>query len=82
MTIFEMLFQSLILTVVGMAVVFAFLWIMIVCINMVGKLIHSAGLDKDALQAEGEIPRKADGAVKQETVAVISAAVTEYRKNP
>jgi hypothetical protein len=40
MTIAEMMEQSLVLTVLGMTVVFVFLWIMIVCINWVGKLVH------------------------------------------
>jgi oxaloacetate decarboxylase gamma subunit len=47
MTIFEMLEQSAVLTVLGMTVVFAFLWVMIVCVNLAAKLIHKAGLDKD-----------------------------------
>jgi oxaloacetate decarboxylase gamma subunit len=47
MTILEMLQQSTILTVLGMAVVFLFLWMMIVCVNAVGKLIHKMGWDRE-----------------------------------
>jgi Na+-transporting methylmalonyl-CoA/oxaloacetate decarboxylase gamma subunit len=32
-----MLQQSLTLTVLGMAVVFAFLWLMVICVNGAGK---------------------------------------------
>lgn len=39
MTIVEMLGQSGILTVLGMGVVFAFLAIMIFCMNLSGKII-------------------------------------------
>jgi oxaloacetate decarboxylase gamma subunit len=72
MTIIQMLGQSGILTVLGMAVVFAFLWIMIVVVNMTAKIIHAMGKD-----AEGEDA----GNVSQGTVAAISAAVNEYQKN-
>jgi Na+-transporting methylmalonyl-CoA/oxaloacetate decarboxylase gamma subunit len=37
MTITEMFEQSAILTVLGMTVVFIFLWLMIICVNLVGK---------------------------------------------
>jgi sodium pump decarboxylase gamma subunit len=47
MTITEMLEQSAILTVLGMTVVFIFLWLMIICVNLVGKVIRTM-LDKDA----------------------------------
>jgi Na+-transporting methylmalonyl-CoA/oxaloacetate decarboxylase gamma subunit len=36
MTIFEMLQQSAVLTILGMTVVFVFLWIMVVCVNLSG----------------------------------------------
>jgi sodium pump decarboxylase gamma subunit len=50
MTIIEMLQQSAILTILGMAVVFLFLWIMILCVSAVGKLIHNIERDKDKQQ--------------------------------
>jgi oxaloacetate decarboxylase gamma subunit len=76
MTIAEMLEQSGVLTVLGMAVVFAFLWLMIICVNLTGKAIHKMGLDKDVEQT----PAARTGTPPQVTAA-ISAAVTEYRKN-
>jgi oxaloacetate decarboxylase gamma subunit len=79
MTIIEMLEQSGILTVLGMAVVFAFLWVMIVCVNLVGKLIHRFGWDQDILQTKKEPPKSKNKAVTPEITAAISAAVTEYQ---
>jgi oxaloacetate decarboxylase gamma subunit len=78
MTILEMLEQSAILTVLGMVVVFAFLWIMIICVTIVGKAIHNMGLDKDAAQPPAFSP--APGIPPQVTAA-ITAAVKEYRDN-
>jgi Na+-transporting methylmalonyl-CoA/oxaloacetate decarboxylase gamma subunit len=48
MTISEMMQQSITLTLLGMIIVFAFLWIMILLVGWVGKLIHVLGWDKDA----------------------------------
>jgi oxaloacetate decarboxylase gamma subunit len=79
MTIIEMLEQSAVLTVLGMTVVFAFLWIMIICMNVTGRVIHTLGWDKD-LQPKNEAPKKPGGAVTPEITAAITAAVTEYRK--
>jgi oxaloacetate decarboxylase gamma subunit len=79
MTIFEMLEQSAILTALGMTVVFVFLWIMIVCVNVTAKVIHKLGWDKD-VQPKNEVPKKAGGAVTPEITAAITAAVTEYRE--
>ncbi|MDR3248175.1 MAG: OadG family protein [Treponema sp.] len=42
-----MLEQSIILTLLGMAIVFVFLWVMILFVNWVGKLVHTLGWDKD-----------------------------------
>jgi oxaloacetate decarboxylase gamma subunit len=80
MTIIEMLEQSAILTVLGMAVVFIFLWFMIICVNLVGKLVHKAGLDKDILTPETKASNSAGTGTAPEVTAAISAAVTEYRK--
>ncbi|MDR2094621.1 MAG: OadG family protein [Treponema sp.] len=80
MTIMEMLEQSAILTVLGMAVVFVFLWIMIVCINVTGRAIHRMGLDKDVQPPPAHPPASQAGTPPQVTAA-ISAAVNEYRKN-
>ncbi|MDR1507737.1 MAG: OadG family protein [Treponema sp.] len=74
MTIMDMLGQSGILTVLGMAIVFGFLAIMVVAVTVVGKILHALGADRDA----GAAPAQA---VKTTTVAAaITAAVTEYRK--
>ena len=80
MTILEMLQQSAVLAVLGMAVVFVFLWIMIVCVNLTAKLIRKAGWDKDIEKPQYQPPPKTSGTVPPEITAAISAAVTEYRK--
>ena len=81
MTILEMFKQSAILTVLGMAVVFLFLWIMIICINLTAKLIRKMGWDKDIEQPEYGPPENTSGTIKPGIITVISAAVTEFRKN-
>ena len=72
MTILEMLQQSSVLAVLGMAIVFLFLWIMIICINMVGKFFRLKS-------REATIPETKE-LVPHEHIAAIAAAVTEYRK--
>jgi oxaloacetate decarboxylase gamma subunit len=79
MTILEMLEQSTILTVLGMTVVFAFLWIMIICVNLTGKVIHKMGLDKDVTQPPVQPP--AHSPAPPQVTAAITAAVKEYRNN-
>ncbi|MDR0623985.1 MAG: OadG family protein [Treponema sp.] len=83
MTIVEMLGQSGVLTLLGMGIVFSFLVILIVCVTLVGKLIHAAGADKDLQQPPrapaGGGPAPA-GAGNGAVTAAISAAVNEYRK--
>ena len=81
MTIIEMLKQSGILTVLGMTVVFAFLWIMVICVNLTGKLVHKLGWDKDLEQPAAAPSNVKSGAAKQEITAAITSAITEYRKN-
>jgi oxaloacetate decarboxylase gamma subunit len=78
MTIGEMFQQSAILTVLGMATVFIFLWLMIICVNLVGKLISVLGLDKD-VSPKNKMPNKANRSTPPEITAAITAAVTEYR---
>jgi oxaloacetate decarboxylase gamma subunit len=75
----KMLEQSAILTVLGMAVVFIFLWIMIICMNLSGKAIHKFGLDKD-VQPPASSPAAPAGTPPQVTAA-ISAAVNEYQNS-
>jgi oxaloacetate decarboxylase gamma subunit len=80
MTILEMLEQSTILTVLGMTVVFAFLWIMIVCVNIAGKVIHKTGLDKDVSEPPAYASPAARAGTPPPVAAAITAAVTEYQK--
>jgi oxaloacetate decarboxylase gamma subunit len=80
MTIGEMFGQSVILTALGMAVVFGFLWVMIICVNGLGRLIHKMGWDKDLEAPKKGAPKNTGGAVPPEVTAGISAAVAEYRK--
>ena len=80
MTILKMLQQSAILTVLGMAIVFAFLWVMIVCISWVGKLVHRMGWDKDVQPSKDQTPKNIKGTVTPEITAAISAGVAEYQK--
>jgi oxaloacetate decarboxylase gamma subunit len=79
----EMFQQSMILTLLGMAVVFVFLWIMIICIDLLGKLIHKLGLDQDAQPKplKTEAPKSANETISPEVTAAITAAVIDYRKN-
>jgi oxaloacetate decarboxylase gamma subunit len=79
MTIGQMFEQSGVLTLLGMGTVFTFLIILVICITLVGKLIHAMGLDK-----EPEAPAKPkaapnSGAANAAVTAAITAAVTEYR---
>ena len=80
MTITEMLGQSGILSVLGMAVVFIFLWIMIVGVNLTAKVIHKLELDKDVTESKPSVPVSSGGA-SQAVTAAITAAVNEYQKN-
>ena len=56
MTILEMLQQSVVLTVLGMTVVFVFLWVMVVCVNLTAKLIRKMGRDKNIEQPKYQPP--------------------------
>jgi len=78
MTIFEMLGQSTILTVLGMAVVFGFLWIMIICVNLTSKLIAKKGGEEEEAQFKDETPSITGAAPGH--IAAITAAVTEHQK--
>lgn len=52
MTIAEMLNQSIILTLLGMCVVFSFLIILIVCMNVLRVFVHATKLDKEDPKTE------------------------------
>jgi oxaloacetate decarboxylase gamma subunit len=78
-----MLGQSGVLTVMGMGTVFLFLAIVIVCVTLMGKVVHALGADKpDQGSAASQSARpQANSAAKTATVtAAITAAVTEYQK--
>ena len=63
----------------GMAVVFAFLLLMIVCINLAAKLIRKMGWDKDIEQPKYQ-SQKPSGIITPEITAAISAAFTEHKR--
>jgi len=78
MTIFDMLEQSGVLTLLGMGIVFSFLLIMVVCISLAGKVINALGLNNNAAPAVSTVQKTGNDAA---VTAAISAAVNEYRKN-
>ncbi|ERJ94127.1 sodium pump decarboxylase, gamma subunit [Treponema lecithinolyticum ATCC 700332] len=79
MTITEMLGQSLILTLLGMGVVFSFLIIMVVVITVASKIIKALKLDRD--DASAAAPASAAGGTQTAVVAAIAAAVREKQNN-
>jgi oxaloacetate decarboxylase (Na+ extruding) subunit gamma len=80
MTITEMLEQSGVLTILGMSVVFSFLFILILSISGVGKIINAIKLNKELMpHTLAAAPSASVNAVS--VTAAISAAVKEYRKS-
>ena len=75
MTIAQMLSQSLILTLLGMSVVFAFLIILIVFVSLTAKVIKALKLDQDKT-TDSAIPAT-NSAQKNKVVAAIAAALRE-----
>jgi len=80
MTILEMLGQSGSLTVLGMGVVFGFLAIMVICVTIMGKIVHALGADKDVIAPQPDAAASSP-AKSTAVTAAITAAVTEYQKN-
>jgi len=80
MTILEMLGQSGSLTLLGMGVVFGFLAIMVICVTIMGKIVHALGADKDVIAPEPGASASAP-AKTTAVAAAIAAAVTEYQKD-
>ena len=83
MTIIEMFGQSGVLTLLGMAVVFAFLIILVLFMNLVAKIIHALGWDVEKNASNGTSApsaANASGGNNAATVASVTAAVNEYRK--
>jgi len=85
MTIFDMLGQSAVLTVLGMGVVFGFLIIMVVCVSIMGKIIQGLGGNEGAEQtvtpSQAGFAGTADTGRPAAVVAAITAAVTQYQKD-
>ena len=75
MTITQMLRQSLILTLLGMSVVFTFLVILIVFVSLTAKVIKALKLDQEK-SADVTTPA-AQSAQKNKIVAAIAAALHE-----
>lgn len=78
MTILEMLGQGGLLTILGMCVVFSFIIILICCMHLLQKVVHSLGLDKDTIKpaapaAPPPQPQVDMGAI----VAAISTAIKQ-----
>ena len=73
--------QSGILTVLGMAVVFSFLWIMVISVTFVGMIVQKleAGKAVAGVGASGAGSVAATG-VALGVIAASIAAVNEYRK--
>jgi len=78
MTIFGMLEQSGVLTLLGMGVVFSFLVILIFAITAMGKIVSKFVPEKEGKPAVSTVQRTGNDA---SVTAAISAAVNEYRKN-
>lgn len=82
-----MLQQSGLLTLLGMAVVFSFIIIMILCMNLLRVVVHALKLDKDEVKATVKTarpaaPAAAKPAVDQKAiVAAIAAALLEKESN-
>ena len=82
MTIAQMIGQSGILTLLGMGVVFLFLVIMIVCMNLLHLVLHALHLDtaepasKQAAPAAGPVPQ----APAQDTLSVVAAIAAAVRE--
>ncbi len=76
MTISAMLNQSIILTLLGMCVVFSFLVILIGCMNLLRLFVHAAKLDK-APAADIAAPAAAPAVDQKAIVAAIATALHE-----
>ena len=77
MTIAEMLTQSGILTVLGMCVVFAFLVILIGCMNLLRVAVHAFKLDKEAPKVEAPVAAATPAVDEKAIVAAIATALHE-----
>jgi len=81
MTIAEMFGQSGVLTLLGMGIVFGFLIILVLFMNLVALIIRSLGWDMDTQEKQTvQAGSSAAGGSNTAVVAAITAAVNEYRK--
>ena len=81
MTITEMLGQSGLLTLLGMCIVFAFIIILIICMNLLKVAIHTCKLDKQeekpqAKKAASPSPAVATQNPSPDIRAVVAAIAT------
>ncbi len=80
MSISEMLGQSAVLTLLGMCVVFAFLVILIACMNALRVFVHATRMDEVPAKAEVQAavqPAATQTVDKNAVVAAIAAALHE-----
>lgn len=75
MTIVEMLGQSVILTVLGIGVVFVFLIIMIAAMTLMNKVLHAFKLDVDKPSATAQTQSAPAASSDNSVIAAIAAAV-------
>ena len=75
MTITQMLSQSLILTLLGMSVVFSFLIVLIVFVSLTAKVIKALKLDQD--KTTDSATPATNSEQKNKVVAAIAAALRE-----
>ena len=85
MTIFDMLNQSGILTLLGVGIVFSFLIILVFAISLTGKIIGKfvktqSGLQPACCSTNNSSAANGGGGNNGAITAAISAAVNEYRK--
>ena len=78
MTIFDMLGQSGVMTLLGMGVVFGFLLLLVICVSLVGMVFKSLNHGRIAEPVYSSV-QKTENNVS--VAAVISAAVNNYKKN-
>ena len=83
MTIFQMLDQSWVLTLLGMGIVFSFLVILVVCVSIMGKIFRALGYNRDPglVVAEAPAAHLGGSAGTGAVIAAITTAVNEYRKD-
>lgn len=88
MTISQMLGQSGLLTLLGMAVVFAFIIVLTICMNLLHVVLHALKMDKEEVKPVKKVISKPSSvpatnkAVEQKAIIVaICAAVYEKENN-